>query len=78
MKKPLHILQHDCDSLPPLPVSVYFLNKEMEVFPKQIFTITRKHINHESQAVEVYVSELAKFVEFNSKRIVPVVMYFAN
>jgi len=78
LKKTLQALEDDCDSVPALPASVFFLNKEMEVHPKRIFTITHKHINQERCMVEVYIRELEKYVDFNPQQIIPVVHYFVN
>ncbi len=70
-------LEFDLKQIPEVPCSIYFYNKQMEVEPKQMFTVTRKRINHEKAMVELYIMEQKKFIPY-SESIYPVIQVCPN
>lgn len=52
-------------NLPEVPFSIYFLNDDMEVSPKKMFTVTRKS----DDTVSLYIMELKREVVYDYYRM---------
>lgn len=52
-------------NLPEVPFSIYFLNDDLEVWPKRMFTVTRKC----EDEISLYIAELEKEVVYDYYRM---------
>lgn len=63
--------------LPQVPFSIYFLDSNLEVYPKRVYTITSIRISNGGDE-EVYVKEFGKFILYDSKHMPVVNQFFVN
>lgn len=72
------VLNYDFETLPQVPFSIYFLNKDGEVSPKKIFTVTEKVIDRENAKIEFFIRELQRKISYNPEHIILVSQYHVN
>lgn len=68
----------DLYNLPPVPFSIYFLDRHGHVFPKRIFTVTRKRININSKCIQLYILELDKYAQYDAENVHTVAEFLVN
>lgn len=61
-----------------VPFNVYFLNHEGEVWPKKVYTVTRKLYHSKSNCFELYIMELKQYIAYDAEKVVPIAGISAN